>query len=68
MNKRIPQIGDIWQDYHGHFLVLEEHSLTDFEKKHGYVCEINILELETGKIETFWAVSLRTLKELTFVA
>ena len=68
MSKRIPQIGDIWQDYHGHFLVLEEHSLTDFEKKHGYVCEISILALESGKIESFWTITRMRLEELTFVA
>lgn len=68
MSKRIPQIGDIWKDYLGHFLVLEEHPLTDSEKKRGYVCEINILALETGKIENFWTINRMRLEDLTFVA
>lgn len=68
MSKRTPQIGDIWQDYLGHFLVLEEHPLADSDKKCGYVCEISVLALDTGKIETFWSISPMRLKELTFVA
>jgi len=68
MTLKLPQRGDIWRDYRGHFLVLDEHDVTPWEQHNGYLCEISILDLENGKIETYWAISRERFRELSFVA
>lgn len=68
MTQQLPQRGDIWRDYRGHFLVLDEHNLTDWDRRSGYLCEISILDLYTGKVENHWTISNIMLEELEFVA
>ena len=68
MTLKLPQRGDIWRDYRGHFLVLDEHDVTPWGQRNGYLCEISILDLENGKIETYWSSSRGQIRELSFVA
>ena len=68
MTQRLPQRGDIWRDYRGYFLILDEHDLTPWEQGSGYLCEVSILDLENGKIENHWTISKGQIRELSFVA
>ena len=68
MTQRLPQRGDIWRDYRGYFLILDEHDLTLWEQRNGYLCEVSILDLDNGKIENHWTISKGQIRELSFVA
>lgn len=68
MNTRLPKVGDIWQDHHGPFLVLEEHDLPPIDARNGYVCVLTVLGLNNGIISDHWTLGNATVRELVFIA
>lgn len=66
--KRLPKKGDIWRDGRGHFLVVDEHELSKWDNKCGYLCEISILDMLTGERDAHWTISDLMFEEMTFVA
>lgn len=68
MNRRLPKVGDIWRDDHGMFLVTKEYELSDWDASNGYVCQLDVLDLDTGALQDIWTISENKLCELIFIA
>jgi transposase len=66
---RTPKIGDIWKDSKGYFLVIDEHELSDYERKVNlYACEISLIDLQDGLPTFRWTINKEIMKGLVFIA
>lgn len=68
MKQRLPQKGDIWRDWRGPFLVLEEHDLSRWDAANDYVCQITVVDMVSGMQTNGWTVSRGMWEELVFIA
>lgn len=66
---RLPKVGDIWKDYHGHFIVTEEHELFDWDRRDGYVCSITAVSLDNNYgTTTNWILTPSVIEQMDFIA